>query len=142
MAALPKRVLVVDDDPGFLKAVCRLMREFGMETHGFATLEELAAQLPLPANACLLIDVMLSGQTGLDVVENPLVHETGVPIVFISATDDPDLRARAEEIAGQPCLRKPVEQTDLLAALERAMADRRKPALLAPCMEANDTLDP
>ncbi|MEP1933897.1 MAG: hypothetical protein ABJJ37_21730, partial [Roseibium sp.] len=68
------------------------------------------------------IDIILGSDVGLDIPKKLFESGTEPPLIFVSATDDENLLARANEISKQPCLRKPFEYDRLLEALRDAMA--------------------
>lgn len=130
MTTLPKMVLVIDDDEGFQEAAIRLLRISGIAATGVPDLKGLKAAFPLPPGTCVLADIMLLGESGLDVPELLATHGQSAPVVFITATDDEAKMDRAARLTGTPCLSKPVELADLYSALAAAMA--RSPGLGGP----------
>jgi FixJ family two-component response regulator len=127
MNADPATIYVVEDDPSFLSAVARLIRTGGYSVEGMSTLDDLRSSLPLSAPCCVLADVILGGESGLDIPSMLAEHDVHVPIVFMSATDQRDTIAAASAAGDVPCLRKPVEANDLFAALESALDGSNQP---------------
>jgi FixJ family two-component response regulator len=119
--AFPKAVLVLDDDEGFLEAMVRLLQVSGIDARGVRDLKGLTQAFPLPAGTCILADIMLIGESGLGVPDLLAANGQCAPVVYVSATDDEAVVLKAAELSGVPCLRKPVEFRDLLAALAGAM---------------------
>ena len=115
-------IYVIDDDPSFLSAIARLIRVGGFAVDRMHTLAEFKCKLPLTEPACILADVMLAGESGLDVIG--ILEDAGQspPIVFMSATDQRDTIEAASAAGAVPCLRKPVEADDLFDALNAALA--------------------
>ena len=114
-------VYVIDDDEGFLRALLRLLRASGLDASGFSSPDELKASLPLPERACLIVDIVMGKDNGLDVVEAFFDRDNKPPIVFVSATQDIDYKNRAARLSKQTCLDKPFEADALFEALRRAM---------------------
>lgn len=129
-----KRVLVVDDDAEFLAAVVGLIDAGGYEVRGVGSLQDLKAHLPLPGQSCVLVDVLLQGESGLDLPA--LLRDSGriVPVVFMSATDDPAQIHAANEAGVVSCLRKPFEMTALFAALDSALAQSTHALMSSPSL--------
>ena len=115
-------VYVIDDDASFLSAITRLIRVGGFSVDSTQSLAEFRSRLPLTEPACVLADVMLAGECGLDVVDILESEAQLAPIVFMSATDQRDTIRAASAAGTVPCLRKPVEADDLFAALQTALA--------------------
>jgi FixJ family two-component response regulator len=114
-------VLVLDDDEGFQEAAVRLLRISGIPATGVRDLKGLREAFPLPAGSCVLADMMLLGESGLDVHALLAAHGQNAPVVFITATDDEANINRAARLTGAQCLSKPVELADLCSALVAAM---------------------
>jgi len=121
MARAKPTIMVVDDDPSFLPAVVRLIRTGGYDAHGFGTIADLRSALPFPHKSCVLADVVLHGESGLEIPE--ILRTQGEPaaIVFMSATEDRDKIEVASSLGAVPCLKKPVEAAVLFDALEIAL---------------------
>lgn len=107
---------VVDDDPSVRKALARLLRSAGFDVVAHASAVELLVGLHQRPIQCLVLDVHLEGMGGLDL--HAYLNDAGIrmPIVFITAHDDPATRQRAEQ-AHQIYLRKPVDSHELLDAI-------------------------
>jgi FixJ family two-component response regulator len=114
-------IYVIDDDSSFLSAITRLIRVGGFAVDGMNTLAEFRSRLPLTEPACVLADVMLAGESGLDVVGILESVNQSAPVVFMSATDQRDTIEAASAAGVVPCLRKPLEADDLFAALETGL---------------------
>ena len=121
MTAGTATIYVIDDDPSFLSAVVRLIRVGGYAVDGMQTLSDFKTRLPLASPACVLADVMLAGESGLEVGDILATANQSVPIVFMSATDQRDTIEAASAAGAVPCLRKPVEADELFAALGTAL---------------------
>jgi FixJ family two-component response regulator len=128
-------VFVVDDDISIRDGLCTLIRSVGLEVRAFASAPEfLDAALP-DVPACLVLDVRLPGQSGLD-----LQRELGrigvlIPIIFISGHGDIPMTVRAMKAGAVEFLPKPLREQDLLDAIALAIdkdrAARRHQAELA-----------
>jgi FixJ family two-component response regulator len=60
------RVLVVDDDPSMLESLARLLRQFGYESVLFPSAKAFANYGDFAGVACVLIDIQLSGVSGIE----------------------------------------------------------------------------
>jgi len=107
---------VVDDDPSVRKALARLLRSAGFDVVAHASAVEFLVGLHQRPVECLVLDVHLEGMGGLDLHAYLVDAGIRIPIVFITAHDDPATRLRAEQ-AHQIYLRKPVDGTELLDAI-------------------------
>jgi FixJ family two-component response regulator len=112
----PPLVAVVDDDPSFRKAMGRLVRIWGFRTCTFASAEEYL-RLGVSTD-CIVLDLHLEGMSGLELQGLLLAEGKAVPIVFVTAMDDPVARARALNAGAVAYLEKPFDESRLLEVLE------------------------
>ena len=66
MAAQPTVVIVVDDNPGFLKSVVRLLSVHGFDVRTFDSAEALLDSDAARTATCLLLDIHLGGISGIE----------------------------------------------------------------------------
>jgi FixJ family two-component response regulator len=90
-----KSVAIVDDDVSANRALARLLRGAGFTSNSFYSAESFLADPARSDFACLLLDVQLTGMSGLDLQRILLAEGTRIPIVFITAHDDPAYRLEA-----------------------------------------------
>ena len=117
-----RRVLLVEDDDRVRHAMTMLLKRWGVQVVAVASAEELASRLPRLRSRphVVLADHRLpGGQTGRTVAE--LVRRRwDVPVVIITGDTAPE-RLREARSIGCRLLHKPVEPTDLAAALGEVM---------------------
>jgi FixJ family two-component response regulator len=113
------RIAIVDDDPGVRRSLTRLLRATGFDVLAFESAEAFLNGTP-PSLRCLVLDVQLGGQTGLDLYEQLTARGRVIPVVFITSH---------EEYLGAPLpsdrralLRKPFEAPDLIGAIRRVVS--------------------
>ena len=122
------KIVIVDDERGIRTALARLLSASGYAVESFASGEELLRADALGAASCLLIDVQLGAESGLDLASDAAVRRSRVPIVFISASDETGVSAQVTASGGAAYLRKPFRAEELLAALAAALAGGPKRA--------------
>jgi FixJ family two-component response regulator len=118
-----KRALValVDDDESIRESLPDLLNELGFRTRAFASAEEFLASGSLDQTKCLILDVVMPGMTGLDLQQQLNDRERKIPIIFITAQKDREVRDRAFEQGAVSFLFKPFSDTALLEALNKAV---------------------
>ena len=116
-------VFVVDDDPSVRRALKRSLRSMGFEVKTFASGEEFLDFSHEGLRGCLVLDVRMPGLTGLDLQEQLAECGAAVPIVFITAHQDRDVRRRAMEAGADAYLMKPFDDQVLLDAIRSALAE-------------------
>lgn len=110
---------VVDDDPSVLRALTRLLGVSGFTVRTFGSAEAFLAHDHSGID-CLLLDVHLGGLSGFDLQERLVEARVSIPIVFITAFDDPATRERALK-GGVAYVGKPFDEHLLLDAIESAL---------------------
>jgi FixJ family two-component response regulator len=115
-------VIVIDDDESVRDALRGLFESVGLiaETHGSVS-EFLAADDPDRA-ACIVLDIRLPGQSGLEFQEALAKSRHPRSVVLISAHVDVAMAVRAMKAGAIDVLTKPVREQDLLEAVNRALA--------------------
>ena len=135
MTAASPLVLVVDDEPSVRKSLTRLLRAAGYTVEAFASAREFLAREPHHGPCCLVLDVRMSGLTGIQLQE--LLAATGrrMSIVFVTGHADVPTSVKAIKAGAVDLLTKPVDVEDLIAAIHRAVTrdehDRASEARLA-----------
>ena len=119
-------VYVVDDDAQFRTAIGRLLRASGYK----ATLHESAEQFlkisRAPGPACILLDIRMSGLSGLELQGRLNREGIILPIVFLTGHGDIPTSVKAIKAGAEDFLSKPVAQGTLLSTVERALARYRE----------------
>ena len=139
-------VFVVDDDASVRKSLVRLIKAAGYEAEAFGSVGDFLARRPYDGPCCLVLDVRMPGLTGLDLQEALRAAERRLSIVFITGFRDVPVSVKAMKGGAVDFLTKPVDQSTLLAAIEKAVArtlvDRRQQARLTELQSRIATLTP
>lgn len=116
-------ISIVDDDRLVREGLTGLMRSAGFATQAFASAEEFLSLAHRDDTACVILDVLLPGMSGLELQSqlNAAVSDRQIPVVFITARDDEDTRQRALKGGAVDLLRKPVRGDVLLSAIHLAL---------------------
>jgi len=115
-------VFIIDDDESVRRALRRLIRSVGLNVVTFATAEEFLQSPEQPAPDCLILDVHLPGLSGLELQKRLKEEGRGVPIVFITAYADDQVRELTLQGSAIAFLEKPFEEQSLLDAVARALS--------------------
>jgi FixJ family two-component response regulator len=122
MAAQSTVVIVVDDDPGFLKSAARLLSVHGFDTRTFSSAEALLGSDAARAATCMLLDIHLGGISGIELQRRLAAAGSKCPIIFMTAIDDDATRKEAMDAGCIAYLKKPFAPNLLLDALGKAVA--------------------
>ena len=118
----PVLVSVVDDDPSVRRSLARLVKGAGYRVEAFASAHEFLARPPDDSPACLVLDVRMPGLTGLDLQETLTIAAHWTSIIFITGYRDVRASVKAMKAGAVDFLTKPVDDQELLGAIERAVA--------------------
>ena len=114
-------VLVVDDDVSIRKAVSLLIRSVDLDVEVFSSAREFLAH-PLPARpACIVLDLRMPGQSGLDLQETLKRAGREIPIVFLTSHGDVYSSVRAMKAGAVDFLEKPFSDQVLIDTIQRAL---------------------
>ena len=121
-------VAVVDDDEGIRRSFGRLLRAAHFHPITYASAEEFLTDTQHPKFDCLVLDIQLGGMSGLELKKKLSVVKDDTPVVFITAHDDPEVCAIAEQCGHAGFFRKTDSGADVLASIRRAtnMARRNR----------------
>jgi FixJ family two-component response regulator len=114
-------IVVVEDDPSMRKAMQRILRLGGFAAALFDSAEEALESDAVTNAECLVLDVRLPGMSGFELYRQLTRSGTGTPAIFITAHDEPAVRAEAESLGASSYLPKPFSGRDLLDAVTRAL---------------------
>ena len=139
-------VLVIDDDPDLRASIGRLLRSLDLDARLFASVSDfLKSDLP-DGPACLVLDVRLPGQSGLDFQRELAGANRQVPIIFITGHGDIPMSVQAMKGGAIEFLTKPFRDQELLDAIQlglsRDRARRENEMALAALKERFASLSP
>src|SRR6202050_3691398 len=118
-------VLVIDDDPDLRASVGRLLRSVGLEAHLFASISEFLMS-DIPAGpTCLVLDVRLPRQSGLDFQRELGAADRGLQIIFFTGHGDIQMSVQAMKGGAIEFLTKPFRDQDLLDGIQLGLSRDR-----------------
>jgi FixJ family two-component response regulator len=125
MADANSTILVVDDDPTLRESIGRLLRSLGLEAQLFASIADFLNSDPPDGPACLVLDVRLPGQSGLDLQRELTAANRELPIIFITGHGDIPMTVQAMKGGAIEFLTKPFRDQDLLDAIQLGLSRDR-----------------
>jgi FixJ family two-component response regulator len=115
------KIIVVEDDASMCRALERILRVGGYEVVTFASAEAaLAADASAMAD-CLVLDIHLPGISGFVLYRRLALSGKEMPVIFITAHDEPAVREEAERLAAKSYLPKPFSGRAVLDAVAQAL---------------------
>lgn len=115
----PRNVAVLDDEPEMRTALSRLLRARGFSVVPYASGAEFLAQDGDDFD-CVVLDLHMPGLSGFDVLGEIGERASHPPVVVITGHDEPGNCDRVQSLGASDYLLKPVDQSTLLAAIDRA----------------------
>jgi FixJ family two-component response regulator len=137
-------VFVVDDDPSIRDALDGLFRSVGLNARYFASAQEFLQSYRPDVPGCLVLDVRMPGQSGLELQRELAASNQEIPIVFITGHGDIAMSVQAMKGGAIEFLTKPFRDQDLLDAIqlgfEKDRAQRQHAAAVAEIDKRHQTL--
>jgi len=136
MTQAPECICVIDDDSEVRGSIGSLLRSSGYDVRLYdGPAAFLAAGAP-DVPACLVLDIRLSGENGLDFQERLAGHGMALPVVLITGHGDIPMTVRGMRAGAVDFLPKPFGDEQLLAAVAAALdVDRSRRAEAAGAAE-------
>ncbi|MFY0311877.1 response regulator transcription factor [Leisingera sp. D0M16] len=116
-------VYLVDDDDAVRDALSLLLRTVGIEVRGFAAPEAFLSALGTLPPGCLILDIRMPVVSGLKLQEQLRANGVDWPAVVISGHGDIEACRRAFRSGAIDFLSKPVDEHDLIDAIQRGQAE-------------------
>lgn len=114
-------ISVVDDDELVRNAMVRLLRIAGFTARGFPSGQVFLESWLTERPDCLIIDLQMPGMSGVEVLRALNSADANLPTIIITAHDEPATREECKRQGVVAYVRKPVDDSVLLAALARVV---------------------
>jgi len=118
-----KMVAVVEDDESYRGALQRLLKSAGFQVRSFASAEDFLDSGQQHETACLIADIRMPGMSGLDLQAKLNADHCPIPIIFITAHGDEQMRLQAMRGGAVKFLGKPFDCAILLESLRVALGN-------------------
>jgi FixJ family two-component response regulator len=123
-------VYIVDDDASVVDAISSLLRANGKQVKMFTSGKDFLDFERRDSCACLILDLRMPGLNGLQVQES-IAAQTTIPVIFITGRGDVPSTVTAMKGGAIDFLTKPIDESALLACIEKALEQDRKLRLAA-----------
>ncbi|MEX2615960.1 MAG: response regulator [Alphaproteobacteria bacterium] len=116
---------VVDDDSDVCDAIRSVLELAGQTVEIYSSSEDFLSAYKPGGDACLLIDILLPGMQGIDLLQKLRTESNNVPAIVITGNGDVATAVRAMKAGAQDFIEKPISGEELLASIERARGMHR-----------------
>src|SRR6201989_514470 len=117
--------MVIDDDPGVRDSLGKLLRSTGFRVSLFGSVSDFVAADCPEGPTCLVLDVRLTGQSGLELQRELAGGKCQLAIIFITGHGDSPMSVQAMKGGAIEFLTKPFREQDLLDAIQLGHARDR-----------------
>src|SRR6202140_2125674 len=139
-------ILVIDDDVDLRNSLGRLLRSVGLIAKLFASVSDFLKCDRTEGPSCLVLDVRLPGQSGLEFQRELAAAGTELPIIFITGHGDIPMSVQAMKSGAMEFLTKPIRDQELLDAIQSGLTRdrirRENESALAALKRGLGTLSP
>ncbi|CAN7418703.1 response regulator transcription factor [Rhizobium sp. LjRoot258] len=115
-------VHIVDDDESYRTATARLLSAYGLKVEAYESGDQFLARLPGCEPGCVLLDLLMPGQSGLQIQRQLCELAPLLPIIFLTGEGDIKAGVDAMKAGAQDFLEKPSSVAVLMETIERALA--------------------
>lgn len=122
MPTIKPAIAVIDDDPGILKGLKRLLDARGFTTKVFQSGEEFLQSDDVDRMACVVLDIHMDGMSGIETRRALSVRGSRIPVIFMTALENATVRREAIEAGCAAFLSKPFSGQVLIEAIKSAAA--------------------
>ena len=119
---IARRVGVVDDDLSVRKAMSRFLRSCGVACITYESAEAALADPELLRMHCLILDIELPKMSGFELRDRLIDLGVPIPHFFVTAHAESDYADWDIRIRNSPYLRKPVDEAQLIALINKVVA--------------------
>ncbi len=116
---------IVDDDESVRMAIRSLLRSLGFKVETFGSAEDLLGSARIDEIACLIVDHRLPGMSGVDLQRQLLTAKRELPMIFVSAQDDPVAQRQTLTAGALAFLRKPFWAEALIDAIRSGLSHQK-----------------
>ncbi len=115
-------IFLIDDHASVRGALAEMLSVLGYSVKTFESADLFLAKLDKPEPGCIVADVRMPGTDGMGLVRELERRNIAMPVVLISGHADVPMAVAAIKSGAQDFIEKPVDDRQLVAAINRALA--------------------
>src|SRR5262245_32839822 len=113
---------IIDDQQAVREALAEMLRLFGYNVETFPSADAFLPMISASRPGCIVADVRMPGVDGIELVRELARRQVSMPVVLISGHADVPMAVAAIKAGAEDFIEKPVDDTQLLAAINRCFA--------------------
>ena len=115
-------IFIIDDQATVRHALAEMLNVFGFEVETYELADRFLAALDLSRPGCVVADVRMPGTDGIELVRELARRKASLPVVLISGHADVPMAVAAIKAGAEDFIEKPVDDAQLVAAINRGLA--------------------
>jgi two-component system response regulator FixJ len=115
-------IYIIDDQRSVRDALSEMLSVFGFETESFESADSFLEKADASRPACIVADVRMPGTDGIELVHQLNKRGVAIPVILISGHADIPMAVSAIKAGAEEFIEKPVDDTQLIAAINRGLA--------------------
>jgi FixJ family two-component response regulator len=115
------RILIVDDDISVRRGISLLLNSAGYSVEAFENIKDLLQAEDINIPGCILLDIFLGEESGLELQDAIRNKFKNIPIIFITGQGDIPMSVQAIKKGAINFLQKPVDDKILLRSVDEAI---------------------
>ena len=128
-------VFVIDDQPSIRHALGEMLSVFGYDVEAYESADSFLRALDPMRHGCVVADVRMPGMDGIELVRELARRQVLLPVVVISGHADVPMAVAAIKAGAEDFIEKPVDDVQLVAAINRGLARANEKQRLQERME-------
>ena len=123
-----KVIAVLDDEAKMRLALARLLKTYGYDVAPFESGDDFLKAVHSDRPDCMLLDLHMPRPTGFDVLASISSMHNPMPVIVITGHDEPGYAERVRGLGAADYLLKPLDESVLIDAIQRASPDGSLPS--------------
>jgi FixJ family two-component response regulator len=131
------RIYIIDDDLSVRRGLAIILAAEGYQVETFDSSEDFISSVSPDECGCILLDIFLSGESGLELQDIIKYRFPSLPIIYITGHGDVPMSVQALKKGALNFLQKPVDEKDLIISIDEAI---RESVMLAAAAKERDEI--
>lgn len=116
------RIAIIEDEASVRRALARVLSVAQFDVECYASAQDFLDAVARAPPDCVVLDIQMPGLTGRDVQRHLADAEIRVPVIIVTAHDEPQTRAQCIAAGASAYLCKPLRSENLIASINSALA--------------------